>query len=766
VVYAGREVIVYVLVFIVGIGWVQQWARLPDILEWGVLLGLTLLLAYRRYWHLCLLVLGAIWASAYGAWCLTDRLANDLEGKDLSVQGFIVSIPKQTEHRVGFDFKLTHDNPGVPSKLRLNWYYPTQSIKAGQTWEMTVRLKKPHGRGNPGGFDYEAWLFANHIGATGYVRSKPEPRRIDTAFSITRYLAVCRQTISDRMDELLADSDQLGVIKALTIGSQDLISRRQWEVFRLTGIVHLMVISGAHIGLVAGGVFLMVRWLWARVGILAVSPQNPAALCAWLAALFYAALAGFSIPAQRAVLMLTVGLWALVWQRNTAVMQGLLMALLVVVLIDPLALLSVGFWLSFSAVALLLYISAGRLGRPGYWRRAGKLHLSMALGLSPLLLVFFQQISLVAPLANSVAVPIIGLLVMPLSLLAAATVFCWPELAYWLLWPVERLLRSLWWLLQQLADWPPASLSLTAPPWYGVLLGTLGVLLLLAPKGMPGRYLSPFLLLPLFFVKSDKPRYGELWFTLLDVGQGLAAVVQTEQHVLVFDTGAQYSQQADMGETVVLPYLRYRGIATLDGLVISHGDNDHSGGASSVLSEMSVSALYSSVPEWAERSGGLYCAAGQGWHWDGVEFKMLSPGPEPFSGENDNSCVLQISNAKHGLLLTGDIQRTAEQWLVEHYGAALASSVLVAPHHGSKTSSSAGFLGQVRPELVLIPAGYKNRFGFPHAAVMRRYKTMHINSFSTAEVGAISLKTDGAAMHVELTRKRFKKYWMDYRSER
>lgn len=751
----------YVLVFIVGIAWVQQWTRLPTVMEWGLLLGLGLLLAYRRYWHLCLLVLGAIWAAAFGAWCLTDSLADELEGKDLVVQGYIVSIPKQTENRVGFDFKLTRVNSGVPNKLRLNWYYPSQPIKAGQAWEMSVRLKKPHGRSNPGGFDYEAWLFANHIGATGYVRSKPEPRRINTVFSVTRYLSLCRQTISDRLDDLLSDSEQLGVIKALTIGSQDLISRRQWEVFRLTGTVHLMVISGAHIGLVAGGVFLVVRWLWVRTGILAVSPQNLAALCAWLAALFYAALAGFSIPAQRAVLMLTVGLWALIWQRNTAVMQGLLIALLVVVLFDPLALLSVGFWLSFSAVALLFYVSAARLGRSGYWRRAGKLHLSMALGLSPLLLVFFQQISLVAPLANSVAVPIIGLLVMPLSLLAAGMVFCWPALAYWLLWSVERLLEGLWWLLQQLADWSLASLSLVAPPWYGVILGTLGVLLLLAPKGMPGRYLSPFLLLPLFFVKVDKPRHGELWFTLLDVGQGLAAVVQTEQHALVFDTGAQYNQQADMGETVVLPYLRYRDITTLDGLVISHGDNDHSGGADSVLSEIAVSALYSSVPEWAERSGGLYCQAGQGWHWDGVDFRMLSPGIAPFRDENDNSCVLQISNAKHRLLLTGDIQQTAEQWLVERYGDALTSSVLVAPHHGSKTSSSAGFLQQVRPEWVLIPAGYKNRFGFPHATVMRRYKTMHINSFSTAETGAISLKTDGADMEVELTRKRFKRYWMD-----
>lgn len=751
----------HVLTFVAGVAWVQQWARLPTGMEWLLLVCLGLLLAYRRYWYLCLLVLGGIWGAAYGAWCLTDRLDAELEGKDVVVQGYIADIPKPIESRVGFDFKVTHAGPGLPSKLRLNWYYPSRPLKAGQVWEMTVRLKKPHGRFNPGGFDYEAWLFANHIGATGYVRSKPEPRLIYPAFSVGRWLARARQAISDRMDRVLPGNEQLGVIKALTIGSQDMISRRQWEVFRLTGIVHLMVISGAHIGLVAGGVFLSMRWLWVRVGSLVVSPHNLAAVCAWSAALCYAALAGFSVPAQRAVLMLSVGLWALVRQRHTAVMQGSRIALLAVVLFDPLALLSVGFWLSFGAVALLLYISASRLGRTGYWLRAGKLHLSMAIGLSPLLLVFFQQVSLVAPLANSVAVPVIGLLVMPLSLMASAVVFGWPDLAYWLLWPVERILNGLWWLLQQLADWPFAGLYLPAPPWYAVVLACLGILLLLAPKGMPGRYLSLCLLLPLFFVRVDQPRHGELWFTLLDVGQGLAAVVQTERHALVFDTGAQFNQQSDMGESVVLPFLRYSGITVVDGLVISHGDNDHSGGAASVLSGMPVSALYSSVPEWAERPGGLYCRAGQGWHWDGVDFKMLSPGAEPFGSENDNSCVLQIGNAKQRFLLTGDIQRAAESWLVERYGHALAGSVLVAPHHGSKTSSSAGFLKQVRPQWVLIPAGYKNRFGFPHAAVMRRYKNMHMESFSTANEGAIRLRTDGNDIDIELTRKSVRKYWME-----
>lgn len=740
---------------------VQQWARLPAGLEWALLVGLALFLAYRRLWLVWVFVLGTLWASVYANWRLADSLASELQGRDVVVQGYIASLPRQMETRASFDFIVTRANAGIPGKLRLNWYYPQTPIKAGQSWQLTLRLKRPHGRSNPGGFDYEAWLFANHIGATGYVRANPEPRLIAAGFSVFRYLAACRQAISDRLDMALPGSGQLGVIKALSIGSQDLISQQQWEVFRVTGIVHLMVISGAHISLVAGLVFLVIRRSWSRFGSLRISPQNMAAFGAGLTAGFYAALAGFSIPVQRALLMVMVGLVAVIWQRNTAVGHILLLALLVVVFFDPLALLSPGFWLSFAAVALLLYVSSGKLGRERYWRQAGKVHLAMALGLSPLLMLFFQQFSLVAPLANALAVPVIGLVVTPLSLLAAGLSFVSPALAALLLWPVDWLLKGLWWLLQHMAAWPMASVFSAQPPGYALAPAVLGVLLILAPRGMPGRHLSVFLWLPLFLVAVEKPKPGEVWFSLLDVGQGLSAVVQTERHVLVFDTGAKYSQDSDMGETVVLPYLRYQGVNRIDDLVISHGDNDHSGGAATLVSQMPVSKIYSSVPQWAEQAYGQYCKAGQSWQWDGVEFRMLSPGPEGFASENDNSCVLKISTASHGFLLTGDIQQSAENWLVERYGSDLASSVLIAPHHGSKTSSSGAFLRQVRPEWVLIPAGYRNRFGFPHATVLKRYDELHIKSFNTAETGAVILKTDRHAMEVALTRQRDRRYWQD-----
>ena len=749
-----------IIAFFCGIATVQQWTRLPGTWEWLLLILLALFLGAKRLWLGCIFLLGIIWASFHANWQLSDRLTDTLKGKDVLVQGYIANLPHLQDNRISFDFKVTQADEGVPSKLRLNWYYPPNEVKAGQAWALTVRLKKPHGRSNPGGFDYEAWLFSNHIGATGYVRPKPMPQQIPPFFALSRYVAECRQAISDHLDVALPASNQLGIIKALTIGSQDLISQQQWEVFRATGIVHLMVISGAHISLVAGLVFFVVRRCWILLGILRISPQNPAAVAAWLAALFYAALAGFSVPTQRAMLMLSVGLWCIVWQRNTAPMQALLLALLVVIVFDPLALLSVGFWLSFAAVALLIYVSSARLGSAKRWIHVTKLQLAMTIGLAPLLIVFFQRVSVIAPLANGLAVPLIGVVVTPLCLLAAGLSFISPLLAKALLWPIDQLLQGLGWLLQQMATWPLATLACLQAPWYGVLFAILGVLLLLAPKGMPARYLSPFLFLPLFFVSAKKPQPGETWLTLLDVGQGLSVVIQTQNHALVYDTGAKFSEQYDMGAAVVLPYLQHLAIDHVDTLIISHGDNDHIGGAASLLKSIPINASYSSVPAWIKKKAGQFCKAGQHWQWDNIEFAMLSPGTESLDTENNNSCVLKITGQFFSFLLTGDIEQPAENWLVAQYGHQLNSSVMIAPHHGSKTSSSQRFLEQVNPEIILIPAGYRNRFRFPHKQVVQRYQKRHIQYFDTGKQGAISLKTDGQALTIDLNRQIQKKYWM------
>jgi competence protein ComEC len=749
-----------VIGLVAGDVWVQQWPVLPSTSMVLLMLIAVCAFGWRGFWPLAAIVFGMAWACLYGDWRLQQRMPLALQGQEVEVQGYLVSIPKQHDDHLSFDFIVTQAESGVPQKIRLSWYRPQVALAAGQGWQFTVKLKQPHGRLNPGGFDYEAWLFANGIAATGYVRDKAEFKLVDPGFYPQRTLATMRQALVERIDALLPGSEQAGVIKALTIGAQDDISQQQWQVFRVTGIIHLIVISGSHISLIAGWVFFMTRKFWARWGGLRYSPHNVAAVVAWLFALLYALIAGFSIPAQRAVVMLSVVMAALISQRNVTTWQVLLLALVAVVLFDPLAVMSVGFWLSFAAVGLLLYVSTGRMGRISFWREAIQAQWVTALGLAPLLILFFQQVSLIAPLANWLAVPLIGLLIVPLCLLALLLSFVsWPVAAA-LFKAIDLVLQAWYWLLLQMADWPLATLALPEPSWWALMFAGLGVLLLLAPKGIPGRYLGWFLLLPLLWPMPNKPAISEIRLSLLDVGQGLAAVVQTASHVLIFDTGARYSEQSDMGESVLLPYLHQQNIRSVDTLVVSHGDNDHSGGADSLLEQLPVNEIFSSVGEFADRQHGSYCHSGQNWRWDEVEFSMLAPGSEPQSSENDNSCVLKITAPKLSILLTGDIEQAAESALVAEYGERLASELLIAPHHGSKTSSSLRFLQQVKPSLILIPAGHLNRFGFPHPQIIERYRRLGIESLTTGESGAISVE-GGDDFKLQRERQQRKRYWME-----
>lgn len=747
-----------VLPVVAGLWMVQQWQRLPNLIEAVLLFCLAIGFACKRLWPVSLFLFGLLWAAAYGQACLSDRLADHLQNRVVQIEGYVAAPPRQAELRQGFDFIVSKAPSGVPAKLRLNWYRPGFALRAGQDYRLQVKLKQPRGLSNPGGFDYETWLFANRIGATGYLRAAPQPVATDLDFSPVRWLALARQALSDRLDNAMAGSRQLGVVKALSLGLKDEISRTQWQAFTAAGIVHLLVISGGHISLVAGLVFVAARKFWAYTGIFSPAPQTLAAAFAWVSALFYAGLAGFSLPVQRAFLMLTVAMAALVLQRKTSVAGILLTALLAVTLFDPLATLAVGFWLSFGAVALLAYLSAARLGRFGFWRQAAGLHFGMAVGMAPFLIAFFQQVSLLSPLANMLAVPLVGFVLLPLCLSACGLLFVWPELARTLLFVADTVLQTCDGFLQQMAAWPLATVTIPPPSWPGLLLGLSGVLLLLAPKGMPTRYLSPFLLLPLFFSRPDRPAEGEFRLALLDVGQGLSAVIETSGHTLVFDAGAKYDEQSDMGARVLLPFLRYRGIGRVDRLVVSHGDNDHSGGAGSLLAGIQVDSVYSSVAPWAETAGGGYCRAGQNWNWDGVRFEMLAPGKWSRGNENDRSCVLKVGAKGQTLLLTGDIESQAEASLVQQYGPALASSIMIAPHHGSKTSSSAAFIGQVAPQWIFIPAGYGNRFGFPHESVLARYRALGSEVLTTGDQGCIVVASSGSNLRIESSRQA-KRYW-------
>jgi competence protein ComEC len=746
-----------VLCYLAGILLVQQMAALPETV-WLVLglIGAGILASWR-YWRGLVFVLGVMWAITFASSRLNDQLPEQLAGQDIQIDGYIADLPEHESNHVRFNFNVVKSVQNVPDSVRLTWYYPDQIIKAGQHWSFTVRLKRPHGNLNPGGFDYERWLFVEGIGATGYIRTKPQPKLLDIGSTQTSLL-VWRQHIADQLGQLLPNSESLPLIKALTIGDGDSLTPQQWDIFRKTGTTHLMVISGSHIGLVAGLVYLLVIRLWARSGILAWSPQKVAAILALVTAIFYAGLTGFSVPAQRSALMITVAMIAIIQQRNTQPYNVLAVALLAVLVVDPLVVLSAGFWLSFIAVSLIIYTIAGRLGKSGFIRGSIKVNWVTSIGLAPLLLFFFQQVSLIAPIANLIAVPIISLAVVPLALLAALVMFITPLVAVKLFFVVDLALQSLWWILVKLADLPLSTLPHPQPSWWALGFAVPAILILLAPKGMPSRWLGLLMLLPLVFTESDKITPGVIKLTLLDVGQGLSAVVQTEHHVLIYDTGAKFSATSDMGQSVLVPFLRNLGVNNVDTLIVSHGDNDHIGGVDSLMAGIHTDKLLTSVPQLLGQYSPTQCKAGQSWSWDEIHFTVLSPKIGNLASDNDNSCVLHIQTSQGTTLLTGDIEALAESWLVETYKDGLKADVLIAPHHGSQTSSTSAFLKAVKPSVILIPAGYRNQFGHPHEGVIARYRDLHIKWLNSADNGAILLNFN-KAISIESWRVAEGKYW-------
>ncbi|KAF3977290.1 MAG: DNA internalization-related competence protein ComEC/Rec2 [Methylococcales symbiont of Iophon sp. n. MRB-2018] len=748
------------LSFLAGIVVVQQFSELPAPIWLFCLFVLASAWAYFRHWRLMFFTIGLLWAICFASVRMQDKLVEQFEGQYIQLEGKVIGLPSYDERRVRFDFvvmKAAIKNKNIDlNKIRLSWYFPKEKIKSGQHWQFTVKLKKPHGRVNPGGFNYERWLFMQNIGATGYVRANPLPRLIFTP-PVVQNIDSIRQFISDKLDHLLGDLKNKGLIKALTIGDKQGLSKLQWQIFRDTGTVHLLAISGLHIGLVSAfAYFLLLR----INSILAIrSPQQIAALFAIALAIFYAALAGFSLPTQRALVMLSIAFAAIIWQRNISTIHILSMALLAVLFFDPPAVLSAGFWLSFLAVALIVFCLAGRLLKSGYWNATIKVHCITAMGLSPLLVFYFQQISIISPLANFLSVPVISLLVVPLCLLGVVLIFVSPLFSIPVFNCADLILQGLNWFLSEMALLPFATVTLAAPPVYVIGLAVFGVFLLFSPKGIPARWLAFLFILPLIFQSVEKPETGEVEISLLDVGQGLSAVVQTKNRLLLFDTGAKFSEQYDMGDAVVVPFLKHKALKTIDMLIISHGDNDHIGGMHSILKYAKVNKLLTSVSEQLVPDA-QSCYAGQSWLWDQVLFEILSPPlNKKLISKNNNSCVLKISAGENSLLLTGDIEENAEKWLIKHAAAQLSSDVLVAPHHGSKTSSSLDFLQHIQAKFVLIPAGYRNRFLFPHRQVLERYKKMNAVVFNTANDGALIVELNPNKIAVESIRSKQRKYW-------
>lgn len=729
-----------VLAFFLGILTIVELPALPDSLYVQFIPLLALFAIVRPLRLLSLFLLGCLWALLRADLAVGARLPMELEAKDLTVQGNVASLPSRKGARTQFLFEIerlleTNARERAPNRVRLSWFGDAPKLTPGDRWQLTVRLRQPRGFMNPGGFDYEGWLFQQRVAATGYVRPRAVNRRLGR--SSEYFLARFRQRLVNAIDAALGDVPHRGIVQALAIGERSLISEESWRLLRETGTSHLMAISGLHIGLVAGMAFAAVRRLWAHCGSMAalIAAPRVAAFAAIAAALTYALLAGFSIPTRRAVIMVTVLMAGIILQRHLAPSLSLAWALLLVLIIEPFSVLSIGFWLSFAAVGAILLGMRGYLSNRGLWWKWGRVQMLVALGLVPLTLLFFQEQSLVAPIANLFAVPWVAIGVLPLILCGTVLLLPLPLLGGVLLGIAAQGIDLLWRLLDGFASLDMMVAAAHSPSKWAVAAGLVGVVLLLAPRGFPGRWLGLVWLLPVGFSAPPRPGEGELWFTLLDVGQGLSAVAQTREHVLVYDTGPRFSASFDAGQSILVPFLRYHGIRHVDYLIVSHEDSDHSGGFESLRHEVSIgkilgNGILGGVPLES-------CGHGQHWHWSGVDFQMLHPPPAATTGRNNESCVVRIVTRNGSVLISGDIEAPAEQTLLRLPLTMLKADILVAPHHGSGTSSTAAFVDAVRPQFALFSVGYRNRFGFPSPQVVARYRERGVKMYASGTSGAI-----------------------------
>ncbi|MHB1246323.1 MAG: DNA internalization-related competence protein ComEC/Rec2 [Sulfuriferula sp.] len=737
-----------ILAFVAGVWLLQQQSVLPDLAwVWGLPLLASAYWLPRRRWlgalrHGLLLSTlfgaGFLFAAAVAEHRMQDALPQAWEGMDVALIGVVASLPVKTEHGRRFEFDVEHVNtPGahLPRHIQLNTYTTSFNgkplpgaphVHAGERWSFTVRLRRPHANANPHVFDMEAWFLERNLRALGHVRDSTDNRRLnDFVWRPDYVVEAMRETIALRIDRVLAGEPYAGVLKALVIGDQSAIPPAQWVLYQRTGITHLVSISGLHVTMLSGLAFALMYWLWRRsVRLTSWLPARRAAVLAGaLVAFLYVLLAGFAVPAQRTFYMLLVVALALWSGRVIAPTRVLSWALLAVVLLDPWAVLSAGFWLSFGAVAAMLFATTARVGRPHWLRAWLTTQWAVTLALAPVLLLLFGQLSLVSPLANAFAIPLVSFGVTPLALAGSI-----PGMD-WLLYAAHWLMAAGVWALNWLAHLPLALWQQPEPSTLAVLLALLGALWLLLPRGFPARWLGAVLILPALLTPSPRPVPGALWVSVLDVGQGLAVLVRTAHHAVLFDTGPRYTAESDSGSRIIVPYLRGEGVARLDGLIVSHDDNDHSGGALSVLHEVPVgwfaSSLPASHPAHAAGVRSLRCVAGQHWQWDGVKFAMLYPTAASYDiprlKDNNRSCVLKIDSAGGSALLSADIEARDEAWLLNKDPDQLAATLLVAPHHGSRTSSTPDFIAAVHPAITVFTVGYRNRYGHPRGDVVARY---------------------------------------------
>jgi len=758
-----------------------------------VLIGWALLGRHRPFAQ-CLLLA----AVGGGAWCwaaliatqhLEQRLPPALEGIDLTLTGVIDDLPVATSHGQRFGFRVERCEPDctADSRIQLSWNASRKAgadaavpdVKPAQRWTFVVRLKRPHASHNPGAFDRELRWLQEGVGAIGSVRSAQllDDHAGGLMESIERLRRLIRRAILEACSP--ARAREAGVLAALAMGDQAAIDASLWTVFNQTGVGHLMSISGLHITMLAGLGASLAGRLWgsraaARRGLPCRIPVQRVRLIAAVAVAFaYSLIAGWGIPAQRTCFMLAAAALWLSAGRQASIASAVGVAAAAIVMLDPWAPLAAGFWLSFVAVLAIVWVcSASQPGLTG-WRLfadgAVRTQWAATIALVPLGAWFFGSISIVGPLANAFAIPLVSAVITPLSLAGGAVALVSTSLASWLLIPSAWLTQWLLDALLVLAGWGGSSIALPRPGLAVLAMSLTACALLLAPRGVPRKWIGAIGLLPMLSMPLQRPALGEIWVTALDVGQGTSVVIQVGERSLVYDSGPSMGSHTDAGSRVVVPWLKGQGIASPDAMVISHLDDDHSGGARSILRDSPPDWVATSIrpdhPILAASRRTLPCRRGERWHWGEVEFEFLHPAdpPEPARGSPTNaiSCVLRIRSGQASVLLAGDIEAPQERRLLALYEPqALRADVLLVPHHGSATSSTEAFIDAVDPRWAVFQVAYRSRFNHPNPKVLARYEARGIGVLRSDADGAVSLRVspDGT-VRVDRSRETPARYW-------
>ena len=725
-------------------------APAPELLLVGVML-----LTWFCGWRGLVIILPVCWALLAGGWLVESRLLPSLDGGDFVLRGVVCNVPRRESGIQRFVLRLADDavGQGIPRRIYLSWYDAEHEVRAGQAWQLSVRLRRPRGVRNPAGFDAERWAFLNDYGATGFIRKSASNALVSGRSETCRWPAI-RQQLAAELLARVPEATAAAYLPALAVGIRTGLGTRDWLMLQRTGTAHLMAISGLHIGLAAGCAFWFMRGagrmlLLAGVNLPILRLAQAAAL---LTALAYSLLAGFALPAQRAFVMTAAVILLSTVYRAVSPLAALAIALYASLWLTPFAVLTGGFWMSFGAVCVLLlsgFALQHRLlhGDMQTARQAlrmrcvqlGRAQLFLAAGMLPLTAAWFAQVSFVAPLINLVVVPLFAVTVIPLLLTGVLALIVAPTLSSVPLGAADVLLGYMVAMLKWLSDTYPVA---TGTPYLSaestVALCLLS-LLVLWPRPLPGRtalIMCAGLLLCAgwWSQRLDRP---ELRLVVLDTGQGLSVLIQSQDHAALYDTGPRF-RSGDAGRSIVLPVLRHYGITRLDHLVVSHADADHAGGLGSILDAVPVNALLVSDGAGLAEPFSL-CRAGQRWRYGQVVFSMLHPDPQRNNGrqsENDASCVLAVSIGQVRILLPGDIERRAEQQLVNSHILG-KMTLVIAPHHGSRTSSTQAFVSTLTPEFVVISAGHRNRWGFPAAEVLARWRKAGACLLSTARHGAL-----------------------------